>query len=126
MAESRWSWLWPKANSSGTSARPNGEEPQTRKPGRLWLEAARPDKRLSMKARRQPRKPAIRIANLEAGMPTVHEALSRLDQELAAARREKSGIMKLVHGYGSSGTGGDIRVAVQRRLVEMRQSGQIR
>lgn len=66
------------------------------------------------------------MANLEAGMPTVHEALSRLDQELAAARREKSGIVKLIHGYGSSGAGGDIRIAAQRRLVEMCQNGQIR
>jgi hypothetical protein len=66
------------------------------------------------------------MANLEAGMPTVHEALSRLDQELAAARRAGCGIVKLIHGYGSSGAGGDIRIAVQRRLVEISQSGQIR
>jgi len=59
-------------------------------------------------------------------LPTVHEALSRLDQELAAARREKCTILKLIHGYGSSGTGGDIRTAVQRRLVEMTHSSQIR
>jgi len=59
-------------------------------------------------------------------MPTVHEALSRLDQELAAARREGCEIVRLIHGYGSSGAGGDIRIAVQRRLVEMSHSGQIR
>lgn len=78
------------------------------------------------KARREARKSAIRMANLEAGRPTVHEALSRLDQELATARREGCGIVKLIHGYGSSGAGGDIRIAVQRRLVEISQSGQIR
>jgi hypothetical protein len=79
-----------------------------------------------MKVRRSAGKSAMRMANLEAGMPTVHEALSRLDQELAAARREGCGILKLIHGYGSSGAGGDIRIAVQRRLAEMARDGQIR
>lgn len=78
-----------------------------------------------MKGRRDPRKPAIRIANLEVGKPTIHDALSRLDQELSAARREGCGLVKLIHGYGSSGAGGDIRIAVQRRLAEMTRDGQI-
>jgi hypothetical protein len=30
-----------------------------------------------------------------------------------------------VHGYGSSGAGGDIRIAVQKRLSEMAKGGQI-
>ena len=79
-----------------------------------------------MKGRRDPHKSAIRIANLEVGMPTVHEALSRLDHVLASARREGCDIVKLIHGYGSSGAGGDIRMAVQRRLAEMGRDGQIR
>jgi hypothetical protein len=59
-------------------------------------------------------------------MPQVHEALQRLDRELALARQEKAKLLKLVHGYGSSGEGGDIRIGVQRRLLEMIQNGQIR
>ncbi len=59
-------------------------------------------------------------------MPQVHEALQRLDRELALVRAEKATLLKLIHGYGSSGTGGDIRIAVQKRLLEMGQSGQIR
>jgi hypothetical protein len=34
--------------------------------------------------------------------------------------------VKLIHGYGSSGVGGDIRIAVQRRLQELLEAGQIR
>lgn len=79
-----------------------------------------------MKARREPRKSSFRLVNLESGRPTVLEALSRLDQELAAARREGSVMLKLIHGYGSSGAGGDIRIAVQRRLTEISDGGQIR
>jgi hypothetical protein len=59
-------------------------------------------------------------------MPQVHEALQRLDRELSIARQEKTKLLKLVHGYGSTGAGGDIRIAVQKRLLEMTQNGHIR
>ena len=59
-------------------------------------------------------------------MPQVHQALQRLDRELALARQQKATLLKLVHGYGSTGAGGDIRIAVQKCLVEMAQSGRIR
>jgi hypothetical protein len=59
-------------------------------------------------------------------MPLVHEALQRLERELALARQEKAKLLKLVHGYGSTGAGGDIRIAVQKRLLEMVENNQIR
>jgi len=59
-------------------------------------------------------------------MPLVHEALQRLDRELALAHQDKARLLKLVHGYGSTGAGGDIRIAVQKRLLEMAQNAQIR
>ena len=68
----------------------------------------------------------MKTVNLKSDMPQVHEALQRLDRELALARQEKTTLLKLVHGYGSTGAGGDIRIAVQKRLLEMVQSGQIR
>ena len=59
-------------------------------------------------------------------MPLVRDALQRLERELALARNEKTKLLKLVHGYGSTGAGGDIRIAVQKRLAEMTQIGHIR
>ncbi len=59
-------------------------------------------------------------------MPLVREALQRLERELSLARQEKTTLLKIVHGYGSTGEGGDIRIAVQKRLVEMQQNGLIR
>jgi hypothetical protein len=59
-------------------------------------------------------------------MPTVAEALQQLGRELADARQTGCGVIKLIHGYGSTGTGGDIRVAVQKRLIEMASRGEIR
>ena len=59
-------------------------------------------------------------------MPTVQEALQRLARELAVARRDKVAMLKIVHGYGSSGIGGDIRIAMQKRLHALVEAGQIR
>lgn len=47
--------------------------------------------------------------NLELGLPTVVEALKRLDAELQTAKTQKHKTVKLIHGYGSSGKGGKIR-----------------
>jgi hypothetical protein len=59
-------------------------------------------------------------------MPSVQEALQRLEREMAVARQGKLALLKIVHGYGSSGAGGDIRIAVQKRLHELAAGGQIR
>ena len=68
----------------------------------------------------------IKTVNLKTDMPLVHEALQRLESELALARQQRCTVLKLIHGYGSTGAGGDIRIAVQKRLYEMAQNGQIR
>ncbi len=59
-------------------------------------------------------------------MPSVQQALQRLDREIASARQQKHALLKVVHGYGSTGAGGDIRIAVQRRLHELSEGGEIR
>ena len=56
----------------------------------------------------------------------MYEALQRLEGEIAQARQEGLTLLKFIHGYGSSGAGGDIRIAVQARLQEMARDGAIR
>lgn len=56
----------------------------------------------------------------------MQEATQRLEREIAFAQQQKHGLLKVIHGYGSSGTGGDIRIAVQKRLHELVECGQIR
>ena len=68
----------------------------------------------------------IKTVNLKAERPTVAEALARLERELALARQQGESVLKLIHGYGSTGAGGDIRIAVQARLREMAEGGHIR
>jgi DNA-nicking Smr family endonuclease len=64
--------------------------------------------------------------DLEEGMPRVQEALGAMERGLARARVEKIAVVKFIHGYGSSGVGGEIRIAVQKRLREMESAGAIR
>jgi hypothetical protein len=68
----------------------------------------------------------IKTVNLKGDRPTVQIALQRLEREIAIARRENHSLLKIVHGYGSSGEGGDIRIAVQRRAQELVSAGEIR
>lgn len=67
----------------------------------------------------------IKTANLKSDRPSVDEALRRLQREIALARQERLAAIKVIHGYGSSGVGGDIRIAVQKRLHELVEAGEI-
>jgi hypothetical protein len=69
--------------------------------------------------------PTLYLIDLEAGRPPVHQALANLERELALAKQEGRILLKLIHGYGSSGAGGDIRIAVQNRLRELERNGSI-
>src|SRR5260370_18232108 len=72
------------------------------------------------------RKPAlIKIINLEQGMPTVEQARLRMEHEVQVARQSGYRAVKLVHGYGSSGVGGALRVELQKQLRLAAQNGGI-
>lgn len=68
----------------------------------------------------------IKTVNLEEGRPSTHEAVAKLIHEVAKAKKEGQFAIKLIHGYGSSGVGGELRIAIQRRLREMREGGEIK
>ncbi len=71
-------------------------------------------------------KQALKVVNLERGMPTVPLALSLLNDALRIAQREGNLAMKVIHGYGSSGEGGATRTAMQAELMQRATSGEIR
>ena len=58
----------------------------------------------------------MRTINLKTGFPTVDEARRRLLKELDTARRSGSRLLKVIHGWGSSGEGGKIGPAIRRSL----------
>jgi hypothetical protein len=59
---------------------------------------------------------AVRTINLETGHPTIDEARRRLLAELNATRSRGARLLKVIHGWGSSGEGGRLAVAVRRSL----------
>ena len=69
---------------------------------------------------------AIKIVNLKEGMPLVRDAISRMQSELNRAKNEGVKLVKFVHGYGSTGVGGEIRIAVQNGLVKRMQQGELK
>lgn len=68
----------------------------------------------------------LREINLELGRPTVDQAMQRLTMELGRTRGMGCTVLKIIHGYGSSGTGGKIRTAARRYLAQCRDRGEIR
>jgi hypothetical protein len=69
---------------------------------------------------------AVRTIDLEAGMPTVEEAMHRLDSKLSLAIAQNVCVVRVIHGYGSSGRGGKIRDACRRALASMVGNNQVR
>lgn len=67
----------------------------------------------------------MRIVDLEEGMPTVEQARLRMQHELHAARKDGCKALKLIHGYGSSGTGGALRIELQKDLRRAVEDGSI-
>ena len=72
------------------------------------------------------RKATIKTVDVKSDLPSVDQALQRLEREIVCAKAEKNRLLKVIHGYGSSGVGGEIRIAVQKRLRELEDAGDIR
>lgn len=67
----------------------------------------------------------IPIINLEKGMPYAEDAVRIMNAALRLQRSAGNKAVKLIHGYGSSGTGGRIKTEVRRALEEKKKRGEI-
>ena len=68
----------------------------------------------------------VREINLETGMPYVDEAVRRLTCEINNSSKLGYAVLKVIHGYGSSGAGGRIRVEVRRYLGRLQNQKKIK
>ncbi len=66
------------------------------------------------------------LVNLEEGMPTVEQAERRLVSELGRARASGAKAVKLIHGYGSTGVGGKLRISIRQFLASKKRRNTIR
>ena len=59
---------------------------------------------------------ALATINLESGHPTVDDARRRLLGEMQSARARGVRVLKVIHGWGSSGEGGKLGPAIRKSL----------
>ena len=69
---------------------------------------------------------SFREINIKEGMPTVPEATKTLRNELVLARQQGLAALKVIHGYGSSGTGGAIKAGLRKLLIQRKREGRIK
>ena len=67
-----------------------------------------------------------KVLNLKQNQPTVQLALALLEIEIEIARREGVYCMKIIHGYGSHGVGGEIKKSLKFWLMRAKKRGLIR
>jgi hypothetical protein len=68
----------------------------------------------------------MKTINIKDGFPDVEQARSRLRSELDMAQTQGLKLLKIIHGYGSHGVGGELRVALQSTLRSLARAGQIK
>jgi hypothetical protein len=64
-----------------------------------------------------------KVINLEAGRPVVDVALHRMNEVVLDSKRNSVDVLTLIHGYGSSGKGGTIRLECRKMLDFMKNKG---
>lgn len=65
------------------------------------------------------------VLNLKEGMPSVEQAKRRLLESLYAPRGASGPVVKIIHGYGSSGKGGAIRTAIREQVAQWLREGKV-
>ncbi len=70
--------------------------------------------------------PEERTYNVEADRPTLDEARKRVAEEIRCARREGVRVLKIIHGYGSSGKGGALCFGLRKSFALRKKEGAIR
>ena len=68
----------------------------------------------------------LREVNIKSGLPTVDEAIRRITYNLKNAGPLGVSAIKFIHGYGSTGAGGGIRVEARKYLERQKARGQIK
>ena len=68
---------------------------------------------------------SIKTVNLKDGLPSVEQARTRLRAEIETAQGNGLKLLKIIHGYGSHGVGGELRLALQATLRRMAHAGEI-
>jgi hypothetical protein len=69
---------------------------------------------------------AMRTFNVEAGFPSLDDARRLVIEEIKRTKREGVKALKVIHGYGSSGTGGKLCVGLRKSFGLRKKEGVIK
>ena len=68
----------------------------------------------------------LREVNIKSGLPTIDDAIRRITYNIKNAKPLGVSAIKFIHGYGSTGKGGGIRVEARKYLERQKVNGQIK
>ena len=68
----------------------------------------------------------VRVFNVEADFPTLDEARRRVQEEIRRAKRERIKVLKIIHGYGSTGKGGTLNIGLRKSFKLRKKENVIR
>ena len=68
----------------------------------------------------------LREVNIKEDLPTAGDAIKRITYHIRTGQELGAGAVKIIHGYGSGGTGGKIRKAARNYLADQKKKGHIR
>lgn len=77
-------------------------------------------------SRRNMQQGYLKEVNIKYDMPTASDAVKRVTYNIRNGRSWGCAAIKIIHGYGSHGTGGRIRTDVRRYLAQQKEKGFIR
>jgi hypothetical protein len=70
--------------------------------------------------------PAVLVFNVKSDMPSLDEARRRVIAEIRRARQGGVRVLKIIHGYGSSGVGGTLNIGLRKSFTLRKKEGVIR
>ena len=68
----------------------------------------------------------IKLVNFELGMPRVEQAKRNLDFAIQNGTALRVRVLKVIHGYGSTGVGGALRTEIRKMLSEKKKQNRIK
>jgi len=68
----------------------------------------------------------IKTINVKADMPTLDEARRSVIAHIRQAKKEGVRVLKVIHGYGSTGEGGKLAIGLRKSFGLRRKEGVIR
>lgn len=68
----------------------------------------------------------LKEVNIKYDMPTADDAVKRITYNIRNGKALGASAIKIIHGYGSSGKGGKIRIQALKYLEDQKKKGYIR